>query len=264
MTRRPRPAHLTAHTAAAFEDVDVVAMYPHRPPYAEAVFAFLDTLIVDAPRAVLDVGCGSGNVCRRIALRAERVDAVDVSPAMLTLGKTLPGGDAPNLRWIIGRAEDAELSPPYALITAGESLHWMEWDIALPRFHDMLTSRGMLALPKAQNITAPWEDAQRAIISTYSTTQNYQPFDLIEELTARGLFDHRGTYEAPPEEFRQSVEDYIAALHSMSSLSRARMGAAQAAAFDRDIRSMLAPYATDGVLTFPIVANVTWGRPLVP
>lgn len=43
----------------------------------------------------------------------------------LEAGRWLAGGDAKNLRWIVGRAEDAPLNPPYDLTTAGESLHWM-------------------------------------------------------------------------------------------------------------------------------------------
>jgi len=35
---------------------------------------------------------------------------------MLAAGKLAQGGDAANLRWIIGRVEDVPLDPPYALI----------------------------------------------------------------------------------------------------------------------------------------------------
>lgn len=262
MSARPRPAHLTRETAAAFADADVVAMYPFRVPYAAEVFAVLAELIVDTPRAVLDVGCGPGNVCRLLAPRVERIDAVDVSPAMLALGKTLPGGDAPNLRWLHGRAEDVTLDGPYALVTAGESLHWMDWETALPRFHELLTPNGMLAILKAMAKPALWEDAQQAIIQRYSTVRNYQSFDLIEELTARGLFAVRGTREMAPTPFQQTIDAYIAALHSMSSLSRTQMGAERAAAFDAEIRALLAPYAEDDTLTFPLSGNVIWGRPL--
>jgi len=45
------------------------------------------------------------------------------------------------LRWLYGHVEDIALDPPYSLVTAGESLHWMEWTIVLPRLHKVLLHR---------------------------------------------------------------------------------------------------------------------------
>lgn len=90
------------------------------------MFNVLVGLIAGEPRTVLDLGCGTGFIARPLAPRVDRVDAIDVSEAMIEEGKRLPGGDHPHLQWIVGRAEDVALHPPYALITAGDSLHWME------------------------------------------------------------------------------------------------------------------------------------------
>ena len=132
--------------AAQFQDAAVVAAYPSRPPYPDGVFKALAGLIGDGPRTVLDLGCGTGDLARRLAPLVERVDAVDISEGMIALGKTLPGGDAPNLRWIVGSAEDAPIAPPYGLVVAGESLHWMAWDVVLPRVREALAPGGMLAI----------------------------------------------------------------------------------------------------------------------
>jgi len=53
---------------------------------------------------------------------------------MIEQGKQLPNGDHPQLRWICGKVEEVRLSPPYALITAGSSIHWMQWERAFPRW----------------------------------------------------------------------------------------------------------------------------------
>ena len=42
--------------------------------------------------------------------------------------------------------ETAPLDPPYALVTAGESLHWMAWEVVLPRFAAALVPGGLLAI----------------------------------------------------------------------------------------------------------------------
>jgi ubiquinone/menaquinone biosynthesis C-methylase UbiE len=124
----------------------LVSAYPARPAYPSAVIALLADLVHDTPRVVLDIGCGTGELARRLALLVDRVDAVDFSAGMLDLGRRLSGGDVPTVNWIVGTAEDVALNGPYALITAGKSLHWMDWDVVLPRFARVLTARGVLAI----------------------------------------------------------------------------------------------------------------------
>jgi ubiquinone/menaquinone biosynthesis C-methylase UbiE len=88
----------------------MAAAYRHRPPYPPAVFGVLAELIVDQPRAVLDVGCGDGALARHLVASVDRVDAVDVSVAMVENGRELPGGDHPRLRWMVGRVEEVPWS----------------------------------------------------------------------------------------------------------------------------------------------------------
>src|SRR5947207_11668711 len=130
----PRPAHLTPDNAARFKDQSVVDFYPLRLPYPPQVFDILVDLITDEPRAVLDVGSGTGDIARGLVRRVERVDAVDFSEAMIAKGKMVPEGDHPHLRWIYGAVDTVALDPPYALVTAGESVHWMNWEVVFPRF----------------------------------------------------------------------------------------------------------------------------------
>jgi len=91
------------------------------------------------------VGCGRGELARPLAQRVERVDAVDVSHAMIEQGKKLPSGNHPHLRWVQGRIEEVPLQPPYALVTAGASLHWMDWKMVMPRFAELLLEGAFLA-----------------------------------------------------------------------------------------------------------------------
>ncbi|NJN82463.1 MAG: class I SAM-dependent methyltransferase [Caldilineaceae bacterium] len=95
-------------------------------------------------------------LARNLAPRVDRVDAVDLSPRMVEEGKRLPGGNHSNLRWIVGAVEDAQLDPPYALVTAGQSIHWMDWDVLLPRLHKCLSPRGALALVGISIARQPW------------------------------------------------------------------------------------------------------------
>ena len=61
----------------------VAKAYRHRPPYPDEVFDVLESLISDRPRTVLDIGAGEGALARPLARRADHVDALDISAAMV-------------------------------------------------------------------------------------------------------------------------------------------------------------------------------------
>lgn len=257
----PKPAYLGVEYAARFQDQSVAEAYRFRSPYSDELFDFLASLLVDEPRTVLDVGSGTGDIARCMVERVDRVDAVDVSQQMIEQGKQQQNGQHARLNWVVGRVEEAPLRPPYALITAGESLHWMEWEYVLPYFHTLLTPHGSLAILTRREQDSAWFEPLIATIRRFSTNKEYRPFNMVEELTKRQLFHAQGTLETPPVPFVQSVKDYIAHFHSMSSLSREHMGLEQATAFDNEVQAIIAPYVQDGMITRSVFASVTWGKP---
>jgi trans-aconitate methyltransferase len=180
---------------------------------------------------------------------------------MIAKGKMLPGGDSPRLNWIYGRLEEVELQPPYALITAGESLHWMEWEEVMPLFRRILTPDGYLAVVGRSALPVPWRDELLAIIQRFSTNREYRPYNLIEELERRHLFQKQGEAFAIPVEFTQSLEDYIESFHSRNGLSRDRMTIEAAKAFDTEARNSVEPFLKDGQVVQSILGHVEWGKP---
>jgi SAM-dependent methyltransferase len=261
---QPKPAHLGEVYAAQFSDASVVAAYRERPPYPAATFPMLAGLIASTPRFVLDVGCGTGDIARGLVPFVDRIDAVDRSEPMIDLGRSLPTGDDPRLRWIVGQVESVELSPPYALVTAGESLHWMDWAIVLPRFAEVLAPGGVLAMVGRQNAPEPWSAALGAIIDRYSTNREYQPYDLTEELTRRGLFTVQGTQTTPPDLVRQPIANYVESFHSRNGFSRDRMTPEQAAGFDEEVTRLVTPFAPDGVIELQVSTRIIYGLPHRP
>lgn len=260
---RPKPDFLTPEAAAAFQHPSVARAYRYRPTYSAAVFALLADLVADQPCHVLDVGCGTGLLARHLVERVDRVDAVDISEEMIGQGKLLPGGDHPNLVWILGRAEDAPLHPLYALITAGDSLHWMDWDVVMPRFAQLLTSHGRLAMLGADQFPTPWHDGLLPIIRRYSVIPNWQPLDLIKELEERGLFRQVGAKQTEPVSFVQTIDEYIESFHARASLAWGRMPAEDAAAFDREVRELVSRSSPEQV-ELQLITEVAWGIPLNP
>jgi trans-aconitate methyltransferase len=204
---RPKPAHLTPAYGAQFEDRSMAAAYHARPPYPAEVFDVLEALQpAGARRAVLDLGCGTGDVTLGLVGRATLIDAVDPSAAMLAIGRGRGGADHPSLRWVCAAAEACELRGPYSLVVAGESLHWMEWDIVLPRIAGVLAPGAVLAVVVRQDADAlPWAAGLAELIPRHTTNREFRRYDVIDEVASRGLFREVGRRSTAPVEFAQST-----------------------------------------------------------
>ena len=254
---RPTPVPL----ADAFSYPGVASAYQHRPPYPDLVFDVLTGLITDAPKTVLDLGAGEGALARPLAARVDQVDALDISAAMIEQGRRWTGGDAANLRWIVGAAETAPLGGPYALVTAGASMHWMRWPETFARLAAVMTEGAFLGLVGHGHEDPPWEDDLNRIIARHSRSPDYDPgFRLVDALAQTGLFAPAGQVTSAPTPFRQRAGDYVEYLHSTSSLAREWMTPEEAAAFDRAATEVIAPYEVAGWLDLTVVAEITWGR----
>lgn len=270
---RPKPSHHSASYGAWFRDPLVAQAYPTRPPYPDEVIALLTSLVPDGAVAgarVLDLGAGTGDLARRLAPLVKRVDAVDASEAMMQIGRTLTGGNHPGLRWILGMAEDAPLEPPYALATAGESLHWMDWDAVLPRVARSLVPGASLAIVN-RNWDQPAALRERLlpIFERYSPVTDYRPYDMIAELVSRGLFAETGRQRHGPAPWTPTVYEYVECRHSQRGASRTHMGPEAVSAFDAAVVAVLDELCRDGTiaerdgrLQLSVTANMVWGRPL--
>ncbi|MBV9357572.1 MAG: class I SAM-dependent methyltransferase [Chloroflexi bacterium] len=268
---KPKPDLFASDYGAWFNDPLVVEAYPERPPYPGETIDLLAQLVLNEPRRVLDVGCGTGELARRLAPRVQHIDAIDASASMLVAAQSAPGGDAPNLTWIHSRVEDAALdTATYGLVTAGESLHWLEWHAVLPDFARALAPGGMVTI-----IERDWDgppalrERLLPIFKRYAHVRAWQTVSLIDELQARSLFQQVGRHLCGPETWRPTMASYIAARHSQRSFSRTHMGDAAVHAFDAELLAALeSACAADeiecdaGRLLLSVTATVTWGRPL--
>jgi ubiquinone/menaquinone biosynthesis C-methylase UbiE len=259
---KPKPAHLGPEYAAQFSDQSVVSHYCFRPQYPEGVFGVLQKLVVDDPRVMLDVGTGTGEIARQMTKHVDRIDAIDASTAMISEARRLPGGDSDRIFWRVGFAETVPLNPPYALITAGASLHWMDWSIVLPRFCQLLSSSGVVAIVENREIDVPWQASLQRIISRYSTNRHFRPYNLVEELEDRELFKTLARIETSPAPYSQHVAEYVASFHARNGFSLDRMAPEAAEAFDREVTALVISHVPDGLLTLQIAGEVVWGMPL--
>jgi ubiquinone/menaquinone biosynthesis C-methylase UbiE len=260
---KPKPKHLGPEYASQFSDKSVVEVYHHRPLYPVETFRIVAELVIGEPKVVLDAGCGTGPIARELIDYVDRIDAVDISSPMIAKGRIMSGGTNPHLHWLLGPMETVPLNPPYGLITAGASLHWMDWEVVLPRFKDVLHPGGYVCLVgKSGTIPDPWRTPLLALITRYSTNRDYQPYDIVQELESRGLFQKIGDRQTAPTSFKQSIESYVESIHSRNGFSRDRMSPEMAEAFDAEARALLSSFHPSGEIELQIMGTVTWGRPL--
>lgn len=260
-TAQSKPAHLGPLYGAQFEDESIARAYQTRPPYPPSLFAQLADLMV-SPGPVLDLGCGTGDIALGLIDRVEHIDAVDPSAAMLRVARSRRGADRPGLRWIHASAETFSPTAAYALAVAGESFHWMDWPIVCGWLAPALLPDARLALVTERSFSGlPPSEGLGGVIARYSTNREYRPYDLVAELTSRGLFDEEGRSVTPPQPFAQSIDDYIESWHTRNGLSRERMPAADAVAFDAAIRDLVTQHCIGGEVRGTVTAAVVWGRP---
>jgi len=253
-----RPEFWNAENAMAFDDEGAARAYTFRPGYPAAMFDALAGLIV-GPRFALDAGAGTGAIARYLAAHVDRVDALDPAAAMIAEGQRLEHGDDPRIRWILGGAEHGPLFGPYGLITTGQSLHWMDWNVVLPRFAAELAPGARLAIVDDPEVPELWADELKPILARHSIIRRWHQFALIPELERLGLFEREGELTVAPRIVTQSVDDYIESFHGRSSLARHRIGPAASATFDREVRALLGDRET---VERRVAGRVVYGRPV--
>jgi len=117
----------------------------------------LARVALDAPRAVVDLGCGAGNVTGLLARRwpEARVVGVDNSEPMLSEARAATC-DVPNVMY---EAQDlATWSPAAAvdLVYSNAALHWLPDHASLfPRLARTVAPGGVLAVQMPRNFDAP-------------------------------------------------------------------------------------------------------------
>ena len=109
---------------------------------------------LDAPRSVVDLGCGTGNSTARLRERwpAAHVTGVDSSPEMLARARA----DRPDADWLL--ADIAHWSPPAPVdvVYSNAALHWVDaHERLLPRLLGCLAPGGVLAVQVPANDAAP-------------------------------------------------------------------------------------------------------------
>ena len=91
------------------------------PRYGEEV---LDLLTVPAGSRVIDLGCGSGTLTKKLAERGYQTTGIDSSPDMIGLARA----EHPELNFLHADAESFTLPEPADAIFSNAVFHWIDAD----------------------------------------------------------------------------------------------------------------------------------------
>jgi SAM-dependent methyltransferase len=109
-----------------------------RPRYPAQL---IDDLLVKGARTALDVGAGTGIASEQLLGRGVNVLAVEPDPRMAEVARDK------GIPIEIGTFENWDpVERRFDLVVFGQSFHWVNPDIALPKVHALLSTGGQLAL----------------------------------------------------------------------------------------------------------------------
>jgi trans-aconitate 2-methyltransferase len=118
---------------------------------------------VEAPREVVDLGCGPGNVTATLLDRwpTATVHGIVSSPEMIATAAQLAG---PRLDFAVGDIESWQPDGPVDVIVSNAALQWVPSHVALlPRWMAALSAGGALAFQVPSNVDSDAARAFRAV-----------------------------------------------------------------------------------------------------
>lgn len=254
---------MSGRAGASFEEADVVENYLFRPPYPDSMFSRL-VEIAPARAALLDIGCGPGKISRPLARHFDRVTAVDPSRNMIALGRSMPEGDAPNIEWIEGFAEDFPIEKrTFDLTVAANSIHWTDHGRLFPRLAAHGRPGHVVAVVLGDDaFEPPWQADWLAFLRKWVLEITGEPFDPVgksREWESYGAYlDIRGREYFVSAPFEQSVTEFVLCQHSRDTFAPSKLGS-RGAVFDAELEDLLRPHASDGKLSYRVRTRLVWG-----
>jgi SAM-dependent methyltransferase len=185
----------------------------YRPGYPTEL---IDDLVALRPRAVLDVGCGTGKAAQLMAARGLNVLGVEIDPEMAAVAR----GHGIDVE--VGSFEDwDDAGRRFDLITSAQAWHWVEPRAGAAKAARLLEPGGALALFwNFSDLDAPARAVVAAVyarlapeVRTVGTGND--PGSRLAELQDTGVF---GSVETTTYPWRRSVtvDDWVGAVATHS------------------------------------------------
>lgn len=141
----------------------------HRPTYPDVL---VDRACEGIPpgAAVLEIGCGTGQLTRSLLARGLRVTAVEPGQQLMARARDQLNGVG-DVQLVNARLEDASLPrAQYSAVFSASAIHWVDPDVSWRKAADALVDGGSLALVSYFGLDDPRSaDDQRALRAAMTT-----------------------------------------------------------------------------------------------
>ena len=149
---------------------DVAEEYDrHRPAYPDAL---VDRACegIGPGAAVLEIGCGTGQLTRSLLARGLRVTAVEPGEQLIARARKQLNGVG-DVQFVNARLEDAALPcAGYSAVFSASAIHWIDPDVGWRKAADALVDGGSLALLSYFGLDDPRSaDDQQALRAAIAT-----------------------------------------------------------------------------------------------
>jgi ubiquinone/menaquinone biosynthesis C-methylase UbiE len=134
---------------------------------AEIVDAVVAKSAIGPGAAVLEIGCGTGQLTRRMAGRAFDLTAIDIGAAMVRTARSNVAD--PGARFQVSSFEDFADPGPFDLIVSATAFHWIDPGVGLAKAARLLRPTGWLALlTTGERYAEPLQSRLRELWVRYS------------------------------------------------------------------------------------------------
>lgn len=229
-----------------------------RPPYAEALFTTVAQLCrLDGSGALLDLGCGPGQLARTFRPFVATALGIDPEPEMLALAEQITAAAGLDIAFRRGSSQDvsAELGL-LRLVTIGRAFHWMDRPETARRLDNLLVPGGALVLFSTTHPDLPdnaWRAAYNTMLDQATGAAERQAWrgphwvkheavlldSPLAKLCRVSVFERRQTPAA------RLLDRAL----SMSSSTRASLGDAGVARLRAELDALVQAVAVDGMVT---------------
>lgn len=232
-----------------------------REPYPPGLFSSVaERLDLNHSVKLLDAGCGPGLLAIGFAPYVGSCTGVDPEPGMIRAAQAAADDAGVKLRLIEGRLEDLPASiGTFQMVTIGRALHWMDREAALAvldrivQVDSVLITCGTRTARTGGNPwLAPYDEVRRA----WSEDRGARRYDIDHDAWFAGSRFRVADEITLTHRHRVTIADLTGRALSKSNTSPQVLAHRQAA-FESELRKVLEPYATDGLLNEDIVAVAT-------
>ena len=117
-----------------------------RPGYPERVVEFVTATAGLRPgAALLEIGCGTGQLTQRLAHSGFRVTAIDIGPSLVAAARRRV--TAADVSFLVTSFEDlAAVDASFDLVISSAAFHWIDPEVAFSKSARLLRPGGWLAL----------------------------------------------------------------------------------------------------------------------